>query len=130
MTSPSDIDGSTFNEHDAVVRALCDSNASRYKVLSNLEGENHNVAGLFPDILLQDTTGNLIFIIEVKKNGNIAPCIQQWKSVPKMPAFLYIVVPEGDLSNAKSIAQVVGLQPKFGSYTIEPATKKVIVKYE
>jgi len=124
---------SEFNEHDAVVQALSDSNQKRYptyKVLNNLGGEKTNVAGLFPDIILQDGKGNLLFIIEVKKNGNIAQCIQQWKNVPKIPAFLYIVVPENDLSNAKSIAQVVGLQPKFGTYTVDPETKVISVKYE
>jgi len=51
--------------------------------------------------------------------------------VPKLPAFLYLVVPEVDLVNAKSIAQVMGLQQiKFGTYKIDPHNKAVSVKYE
>ncbi len=122
------MDKLTNNEHDDVVRYLCETNNTRYKALNNLEGEKHNISGLFPDIIIQDANNNLLFIIEVKKNGNIAQCIQQWKNVPEIPAFLYIVVPEGDLSNAKSIAQVVGLQAKFGSYKIENG--QITVKYE
>jgi hypothetical protein len=121
----------TVNEHDNIVRLLCESNAKRYaKVLHNLDGEKNSVAGLFPDVIIQDANGTLLFIIEVKKNGNIAQCIQQWKSVPKIPAFLYIVVPEIDLANAKSIAQVVGLQAKFGYYKKDETTQKIEIKYE
>lgn len=118
-------------EHDAVVRSICEANKGRFKVLTNLEGETHHVAGLFPDILMQDLSGNnLIFIMEVRRNGKIAGCVQQWKTVPKIPAVLYLIVPESDLANAKSITQVVGLQARFGSYKYDPSADKVILKYE
>lgn len=123
-------ESASMNEHDAVVRYICEINQSRYTVLHNLEGEENNVAGIFPDIMLQDKgSKSLIFIIEVKKNGNIAPCIQQWKTVEKIPAFLYIIVPEKDLSTAKSVAQVVGLTVKFGSYSVD-SNHNITVKYE
>jgi hypothetical protein len=120
------------DEHDIVVRAITESNQKRYpnyKVLNNLGGENVNIAGRFPDVILQDSAGNLLFIIEVRKNGKVAECMQQWKVVTKIPAFLYFVVPEGELSNAKAVAQAIGLQAKFGSYTIDN-NKSVTVKYE
>ena len=117
-------------EHDEVVLAVCQHNSANYVSLNNLDGEKHHVSGLFPDILLQDKLGNLIFIIEVRRNGGIAQCIQQWKSVSQIPGILYILVPEQDLGNAKSIAQVVGLTCKFGSYRRDPETQKIAVKYE
>lgn len=129
MADPTATETENKNEHDKVVRALSEANKQKYTVLSNIDGEEHHVAGIFPDLLLKDSANNLIFIIEVKKNGNIAPCLQQWKSVSKMPAILYLIVPETDLSNAKSIAQVIGLQVKFGSYKIDH-NNKVVIKYE
>lgn len=119
-----------IKEHDAVVRYISEKNKNRYKVLSNLDGEKVYVGGLFPDILFQDTAGNLLFIVEVKNNGYIAQCIQQWKNATTIPAVLYIIVPENELANAKSIAQVVGLQVRFGSYTLDTQTNEVTVKYE
>jgi|GEM_PF-6375606 len=116
-------------EHDAVVRALCKENEAKFKVLNNLDEEKHYVAGRFPDIIFQDKEGKLMFILEVRKNGTIAECIQQWKSVKPLPAFLYVVVPESDLQNAKSIARVIGLNVKFASYTLD-AQNKVTIKYE
>lgn len=119
------------SEHDEVVKHICEHNQERFTVRNNLETEKLYVSGLFPDIVLLDREGNLRFIIEVRKNGGIAQCIQQWKSAEPIPAFLYIVVPEGDLSNAKSIAQVVGLQQvKFGAYTIDKEQNKIQVRYE
>jgi hypothetical protein len=117
------------NDHDAVVRKLAEANKKKYTVLTNLDGEQHHVAGLFPDLLLKDSADNLIFIIEVKRNGGISQCLQQWKNVQKLPAVLYIMVPEEDLNNAKQIAQVVGLPVKFGSYKID-SSGGVSVKYE
>ncbi len=117
------------NEHDAVVRYLCEVNATRFKALNNLDGDKHAVASIFPDIILKDSSDNLFFIIEVRRNGKIAECMQQWKTVPKIPAVLYFIVPENDLSSAKAVAQVVGLQAKFGAYQID-ADGKVTVKYE
>jgi hypothetical protein len=117
-------------EHDAVVRTLCDSNNARFKVLCNVEQESYHIAGLFPDIILQDkNSDSALFIIEVRKNGGIATCLQQWKNIPKIPAVLYIVVPENDLSNTRAIAQVIGIQVKFGSYKIE-SNGVATVKYE
>lgn len=119
------------SEHSAVVRSICKANENRFNVLCNLDSEKYYVAGLFPDVILEDkTTGKPAFIIEVKKNGNIARCIQQWKSVPAIPATLYIIVPEYDLDSAKSIAQVIGLKTKFGSYRIPETTGGAIVAYD
>lgn len=116
-------------EHTAVIRTLCESNKERFKVLCNLETASHHIAGLFPDIILQDKNSeNVLFIIEVRKNGEIATCLQQWKTVPNIPAVLYIIVPESDLLNAKAIAQVIGLQVKFGSY--KTANGVITVTYE
>ena len=119
-----------IDERFNVVSAIRDGNSATYEVLTNLEKDAHYVGHMFPDLILLDKVTKLpVFIIEVKKNGNIAQCIQQWKTVTSIPATLYIVVPELDLSNAKSIAEVVGLKTKFGSYKVSEAGK-VIVKYE
>ena len=118
------------NEHDIVVNAIIAANKADYTALSNIEKEENYIAQLFPDIILLDKkTEKPVFKIEVKKNGNIAQCIQQWKSVPNIPATLYIIVPLTDLANAKSIAGVVGLNTRFGSYTVDDK-QRVLVKYE
>ena len=116
-------------EHDKVVRYIITKNASRYTVLDNLEGEKNFVSGIFPDLIMQDKLGNTLFIIEVKRNGGIAQCLQQWKTVASIPAVLYLIVPEAELTNAKSVAQAVGLSVRFGSYKINEANE-VTVKYE
>lgn len=116
-------------EHDKVVRYIITKNAPRYTVLDNLEGEKNFVSGIFPDLIMQDKLGNTLFIIEVKRNGGIAQCLQQWKTVASIPAVLYLIVPEAELTNAKSVAQAVGLSVRFGSYKINEANE-VTVKYE
>lgn len=117
-------------EHDEIVRYIREKNATRFTVLDNLKEEKNFVAGLFPDLIFQDKLGNTSFILEVKRNGGIAQCLQQWKTVANIPAVLYLIVPEAELSGAKSIAQVVGVPVRFGSYKINPETKEVTVKYE
>lgn len=109
-----------ISEHDKVVESLVQSNSIQYTVLANLGKEEHYIGQIFPDIILLDkTTNKPVFIIEVKKNGFVAQCIQQWKAMPSIPATLYIVVPEAEIQSAKSIAGVVGLQTKFGTYKID-----------
>jgi len=116
--------------HDNVVRYICEQNKNRFEVLNNLKNEEVFVGGLFPDIIFKDkATGKLKFILEVKRNGGIAQCLQQWKTAPVTSAILYIIVPKDELSNAKSIAQVVGIPVRFGYYEIKK-TGEVIVKYE
>ncbi len=110
-----------------VITAIRDAN-SKYTVLDNLDKEENHVAGLFPSLILKDAKGNSVFIIEVRRNGEIAKCIQQWKAVSSIPATLYIVVPEGDLQTAQSVAQVVGLQTRFGSFTSDE-NGNVSIKY-
>lgn len=119
-----------ISEHDRVVSVIGEANSKQYKVLSNAGKEENYIVQMFPDLILIDkTTDKPVFIIEVKKNGNIAQCIQQWKAVPSIPATLYIVVPKTDLANAISIAQVVGLKTKFGSYYFDE-NNNVVIKYE
>jgi hypothetical protein len=110
-----------INEHDRVVESIRDANSATFNILTNLAGEQNYIGSIFPDLILIDKKTNLpVFIIEVKKNGNIATSMQQWKTSPNVPATLYFIVPESDLSNAKSIAQVIGLQTRFGYYKINP----------
>ena len=119
-----------ISEHDKVVAFIRDIQSPHFKVLDNLGGDKNYIAQLFPDIILiNKNTEEPAFIIEVKRNGNIAQCIQQWNSVPSIPATLYIIVPETDLATAKSVAQVVGLQTKFGTYSID-GIGNIDVKYE
>lgn len=105
-------------EHDSVVKHLAERFGSKYNVLSNLEKEQHFVAGIFPDLILMDkATNKPMFIIEVKRNGGIATCLHQWKNVKGgVPATLYIVLPETDLKNAQEVSRVIGMLPRFGTY--------------
>lgn len=105
-------------EQHAVVQAIEKMLVSHYTVVSNIAQEQHYIGGFFPDIIVMDKiSGNVLFAIEVRKNGQVSHCIQQWKSVtPNLPATLYIVVPESELSNAQGIAAVNGLKAKFGTY--------------
>lgn len=119
-----------ITEHDKVVAKIRDSNSAQFKVLANLGEEQNYIGQMFPDLIFLDkTTEKPLFIIEVRKNGNIAPCIQQWKSALSIPATLYIIVPEPDMPTAKSVAQVVGLQTRFGHYTIDN-NDNIIIKFE
>jgi hypothetical protein len=110
---------------------MCERNKERFNILNNLEGEKHYIGSIFPDIIFKDKASDTPrFIIEIKKNGGIAQCLQQWKSASVIPAVLYIIVPENELATAKSVAQVVGLQVRFGTYTVNNTTSEVDVKYE
>lgn len=123
-----DVMENTLSEHDLVVKTICDANNLHYKVLCNLDKEEYYIAQMFPDIILLDKAGEKpVFIIEVKKNGNIAKCIQQWKSVPSIPATLYVIVPETEETNARAIADVVGLSFRLGTYAIN--NNQVTIKY-
>ena len=117
-------------EHDDVVAYICSNNAAKFNVLNNLGIEKNHVSGLYPDIIIKNKTDEDIyrFIIEVKKNGGIASCLQQWKNTTNIPCVLYIIVPETDLPNAIKIAGTIGIQVKFGSYKIEQSV--ISVKYE
>ena len=117
--------------HDKVVRHIRDKNVGRFAVLDNLEGEKNFVGGIFPDLIFQDKkSGTTLFVLEVKRNGGIAQCLQQWKTLSNIPAVLYLIVPEAELVSAKSIAQVVGIHARFGTYKIDDNTNEVLVKYE
>ncbi len=117
-------------KHDRVVRHIRSKNMERFTTLDNLEGEKNFINGIFPDLIFKDKLGNTLFIIEVKRNGGIAQCLQQWKTVPNIPAVLYLIVPEAELSSAKAVAQAIGITVRFGSYKIEETTNEVTVKYE
>ncbi|MBN8697408.1 MAG: hypothetical protein J0L87_12830 [Bacteroidetes bacterium] len=108
-------------EQLAVVKVIQSMLASHYTVVSNIAQEQHHIGGFFPDIIVMDKdNGNALFAIEVRKNGQVSHCIQQWKSVtPHLPATLYIVVPEAELENAQAIAAVNGLKAKFGTYKMK-----------
>ncbi|TAL62568.1 MAG: hypothetical protein EPN85_02425 [Bacteroidetes bacterium] len=117
-------------EHDKIVKNLVDKFSAKYNVLSNLDKEQNFIANIFPDLILSDkATNRIMYIIEVKRNGGIANCIQQWKNMKAIPATLYMIVPDSDLANAKSIAQVIGLQIRFGSYSFD-GSDNPIIKFE
>jgi N-acetyl-beta-hexosaminidase len=106
-------------EQISVINTIKTLFESSFTVLTNVLKDENYIANMFPDVILVDKTSKKpLFIIEVKRNGSIAQTIQQWKTVTSIPATLYIVVPESEYSNAQSIAQVVGLQTRFGTYTV------------
>ena len=109
-----------LQEHDDVVRAIIKAQEPTFEILSNIDGEKNFISGVFPDIILLDkSTKQPVFIIEVKKNGQIQGCLQQWNTISNLPATLYVVVPESDLSGAKLVATSIGLKAKFGTYRYE-----------
>ena len=114
-------------EHDNVVNHIANNNKHAYEVLSNVDKEEHYISSVFPDlILLNKETKKPVIIIEVKRNGGIANCMQAWKNVPNLPATLWFIVPELELPNAKQIAQVIGLKARFGKYTLKDGNVNVV----
>lgn len=108
-----------ISEHDKVTNYLAKYFEPVYTVLSNVESPKHYISSIFPDLILQDKTDKKIqFIIEVRKNGGIAQCMQAWKSIPSVPSTLYIVVPKDTLSESKKVAEIIGLSARFGWYEI------------
>ena len=94
-----------------------------FQVISNFGDNKTSIGGIYPDIIMYDINDTKkevpVFIIEVKRNGDIAPCLQTWKLQSSIPAILYIVVPHNETATAKSIANAVGISVKFGSYTLD-----------
>lgn len=122
------MDSPIINEHDKVVKYLEKSFSNSYTVCSNLGKEEYFISSIFPDLILKNKqTGTIMFIIEVKKNGEVAKCLQQWKTVNNIPAILYLFVPALELSNAKAVAQAIGIQVKFGSYEFVEDEIKIAV---
>jgi hypothetical protein len=114
-------------EHDKVVHFISEHQKDRFEVLTNFNGEQNFIGNMYPDIILVDSISKQpVFVIEVKRNGEIARCIQQWQSFSRLPATLYIVVPESDLSTAKLVAATHGVNAKFGYYTYDPNTQNVL----
>lgn len=120
-----------ISERERVITHIKDEFSNRFNVLTNIEKEENYIANIFPDLIFLDKESNQpVFILEVKKNGRIASCMQQWKNVSSIPATLYIIVPDDELANAKSIAEVVGLNNRFGSYKIDEQTNEIVVTYD
>ena len=110
-------------EHNDVVSRIITLQEPTFEVLANIDGEKNFISGIFPDIILLDKKSKQpVFIIEVRRNGQIQSCIQQWYTISNLPATLYIVVPENDLSRAKLVATSMGLSAKFGTYKYENNT--------
>jgi hypothetical protein len=110
-------------EHDDVVRRIIELQESHFEVLNNLKGENNFLSGIFPDVILLDKISKQpVFIIEVKRNGQVSNCLQQWKNIANIPATLYIIVPEAEISSAKLIGTTLGIKAKFGTYGYENDT--------
>ncbi len=105
-------------EQYSVVKHIEKILSPNFKVVTNIGAEQHYIGGFFPDIIVMDKKDDVLFAIEVRRNGQVSNCIQQWKSASNLPATLYIVVPEAELDNAKGIAALNGLKAKFGTYKI------------
>lgn len=129
MSDTPNIAPTISDPHDKVVGFIAKQFESDYTVLSNIDKAQYYISSIFPDLILQDKKDNKPrFIIEVKRNGGVAQCIQSWKSLPSIPATLYIIVPKELLSEAKKVAQIIGLSVRFGSYTI--LNDDITVDYE
>jgi hypothetical protein len=93
--------------------------SSRFEIISNVDSEEYFIGTRFPDMLFLDKkTKSPLYIIEIKKNGAISQCVEQWKKQTTVPATLYIIVPQGELEKAKSVAAITGLNARFGYYTV------------
>jgi len=118
MAANADTMNDIIIEHNTVVRYMIKLLEPNYVILTNIDGEKNFLSGIFPDIILLDkVTKQPVFIIEVRRNGQIQSCLQQWKTISNLPATLYVIVPENDLSGAKLVATSIGLNTKFGVYT-------------
>ena len=107
-------------EYQLVVNQLEADLANSYDILSNFSKAKYQIASFFPDLILSNKlTQKPQFIIEIRRNGDIARCLQQWKSVPYLPAFLFLIVPETDKDNARDIANALGIQIGLYSYRID-----------
>lgn len=107
------------SEQYKVAQKIKEQFQNRFEILMNVDKAEHFIGSVFPDLVFLDKkTHQPLFIIEVKRNGMVANCIQQWKSQSKIPATLYIVVPQSELQNAKSVAAVTGINTRFGYYTL------------
>jgi hypothetical protein len=116
-------------EHDLVVRQAQQDLSGIYNILSNLEKAQHQIGSFFPDlILLNKETNRPQFIVEITRNGNIARCLQRWKSVTDLPALLYLIVPESDRANARDISNALGIPIGLGFYKRNGDT--ITINYE
>jgi len=118
-------------EQFKVAQKIKEQFQSRFEVLINLDTEEHFIGTMFPDMVFVDKkTKTPLFIIEIKKNGRIAACMNAWKAATKIPATLYIIVPQLELQNAKSIATVTGVNARFGYYTLDKNGDVLAVTFE
>ena len=119
------------SEQYKVAQKIQDMFKNVYDVLLNIDNEEHFVGTVFPDIVLVDIKLKTpLFIIDIRKNGDIGNCFQQWKTRGHIPVTLYIIVPKQDIGNAKSIAAITGVNAKFGSYTLNENAEVVDLVFE
>lgn len=117
-----------LEEIKSVVFYIENTMKERFQVLSNVDIEQFHIGDKYPDLILLDKESRKPrFAIEVSKNGQISSSLEKWKNI-SIPATLYLIVPKQDLENAKNISSVIGVNTRFGYYTIHE--DKIDVVYE
>lgn len=101
-----------------IIRTLNDS----FDVIINDPDNPVNIVDgkFFPDVILKNKTSHEIsFIIEIRKNGDIAKNITHFKELSELPFTVYIIVPKVNHIDTKNIIEASNLSVKLGYYIYE-----------
>ncbi len=112
------------DDHDTVVRKYTElvlkNNPDKFRIATNLEGSDRiMVAGLAPDIVIQDAKGAEILVaIEVETATSIDnnQAAERWKPISEKAPVFQLLLPKGTVARAKRICKKLGIKAKLQEY--------------
>ena len=119
-------------EKEQVVKRIVEQLSDTFNVNFNpKDNPTHHIAGSFPDVILANKeSGDIDFVIEIKKNGDIANDAQKLKELSHLSSTLYILVPQSELKNAKLVADLNGIKARFAWYELNETNEVDIIRFE
>ena len=93
-------------EHDLVVAARVEQLGLIYEVKANINGRNMTgVDGLYPDIIVIDKNGEIIYIEEIETESTITENQMdvKWKRYSNLKCSFNLIVPESKLVKARHL---------------------------
>ncbi len=117
-----------------IIGAITKDLSDRFRVIDNTGTNKRIIAEQFPDVLLmrQEPPKNddILFIMRIETpESDLIDSVTEWKEMDKAPIASYIVVSKDQIDEAKKLASVVGIHPKFAVYTFDH-NQKASIDYE
>ncbi len=107
--------------HDWLVQNLKKRLSREYKeIKDNLEGNNHEINGVFPDLILGNH-GMVLAALEVETETSIGPdAAKRWKSIIDSGTKLFLMIPGHKVKDVTSLLweNAIADKASIGTYEI------------